>query len=133
MHFDSQAKPSAASVIEDGSKPWYRTLNGYQWFVFIVASLGWLFDTMDQQLFNLARLPAVAELLGTKVGDPSTAEQVKEYGGYATTIFVPRKRGSGSIARRAPNPPSVVADPPSATTMRFAPAESAATISSPVP
>ena len=30
----------------------------------IVAGLGWLFDTMDQQLFNLARKPAVEQLLG---------------------------------------------------------------------
>ena len=76
-----------ASPITD-DRPWYKTLNGYQWFVFVVASLGWLFDTMDQQLFNLARLPAIAELLGTKVGDPKTAEMVKEYGGYATTVFM---------------------------------------------
>ena len=88
MHFDSHTNPTAAPVSDDGTKPWYRTLSGYQWFVFIVASLGWLFDTMDQQLFNLARLPAVAELLGTKIGDPNTAEKVKEYGGYATTIFM---------------------------------------------
>src|SRR5262249_33341448 len=54
----------------------------------VVASLGWLFDTMDQQLFNLARQPAVAELLGTKIGDPQTTGLVKEHGGYATTIFI---------------------------------------------
>ncbi len=40
--------------------PWYRELHRYHWFVLIVASLGWLFDTMDQQLFNLARRPAIA-------------------------------------------------------------------------
>ena len=28
------------------------------------GGLGWLFDTMDQQLFNLARTPAMTELLG---------------------------------------------------------------------
>src|SRR6187401_264621 len=43
--------------------PWYKELNRYHWFVFIVAALGWLFDTMDQQLFNLARRPAMTELL----------------------------------------------------------------------
>ena len=34
--------------------PWYRELTRYHWFVLVVAALGWLFDTMDQQLFNLA-------------------------------------------------------------------------------
>jgi MFS family permease len=86
MHFDST--PTAAPPRNSSEPAWYKTLNGYQWFVFVVASLGWLFDTMDQQLFNLARLPAIAELLGTKVGDPQTAGMVKEYGGYATTIFM---------------------------------------------
>lgn len=87
MHFD--ASPPGTPPTDVGSTlPWYKTLNRYQWFVFVVASLGWLFDTMDQQLFNLARLPAIAELLGTKVGDPQTAGMVKEYGGYATTIFM---------------------------------------------
>ncbi len=86
MHFENT--PLSSSLPADSGRAWYRDLNGYQWFVFIVASLGWLFDTMDQQLFNLARLPAIAELLHTKVGDPQTAGMVKEYGGYATTIFM---------------------------------------------
>ncbi|HUY91223.1 MAG TPA: MFS transporter [Pirellulales bacterium] len=66
------------------NRPWYRELNRYHWFVFVVAALGWLFDTMDQQLFNLARLPACTELLGTSASDP----RVGEYGGYATSIFL---------------------------------------------
>ena len=66
------------------NRPWYRELNRYHWFVFFVAALGWLFDTMDQQLFNLARQPAVSELLKTNSSDP----RVGEYGGYATSIFL---------------------------------------------
>ena len=42
---------------------WYRELNWYHWFVLIVCTLAWLFDCLDQQLFVLARKPAVAELL----------------------------------------------------------------------
>jgi hypothetical protein len=38
-----------------------------------------------------------------------------------------------SIASTAPRPPSIVAVPPAATRMRFAPASMAAAISSPVP
>ena len=88
MHFESQAPPpAAASSVEDGTdgRPWYKLLNRYHWFVFVVASLGWLFDTMDQQLFNLARTPAVMHLLG--IGDPADPV-VKEYAGYATSYFM---------------------------------------------
>lgn len=63
---------------------WYRELNGYHWFVLIVAALGWLFDCLDQQLFILARQPAMAELLG---GTPTQAT-IDQYGGYATAIFL---------------------------------------------
>ena len=44
-------------------KAWYRGLSRYHWLVLILATMGWMFDTMDQQFFNLAREPAMAELL----------------------------------------------------------------------
>jgi MFS family permease len=56
--------------------------------VLIVAALGWLFDTMDQQLFNLARVPAMRELLATSPGVPASEQLIAEYGGYATSIFL---------------------------------------------
>ncbi len=65
-------------------RPWYRELTRYHWFVLIVASVGWMFDTMAQQLFNLARAPAIADLLGGHAPDAT----VKEVAGYATMIFM---------------------------------------------
>ncbi len=64
--------------------PWYRELSGYHWFVLAVCTLGWLFDCLDQQLFNLARQPAVAELLGVAQTNPKAGE----YGGYATSVLL---------------------------------------------
>src|SRR5262245_31944003 len=62
MHFEDPYKAPAATAEPRGS--WIpRGLNRYHWFVLTVAALGWLFDTMDQQLFNLARVPAMRELL----------------------------------------------------------------------
>ncbi len=61
MHFEDA--PSARGSAGRNDLPWWRELSRYQWFVFIVASLGWLFDTMDQQFFNLARISAVRSLL----------------------------------------------------------------------
>jgi MFS family permease len=68
----------------DARYRWYRELNGYHWFVLIVAALGWLFDCLDQQLFILARQPAMAELL---LGTPSQA-QIDQAGAYTTAIFL---------------------------------------------
>ncbi|MCZ7640899.1 MAG: MFS transporter [Verrucomicrobia bacterium] len=62
---------------------WWRCLNRYHWFVLVVAALGWLFDCLDQQLFNIARVPAMKDLLGT-----ADMRVVTEYGGYATAIFL---------------------------------------------
>ncbi len=67
--------------------PWYKELNRYHWFVLMVAALGWLFDTMDQQLFVLARNPAMRELLA-KGGIAPTPENVTWYGGVATSVFM---------------------------------------------
>jgi MFS family permease len=60
MHVDPA--PAAVAPIDD-TRPWYKTLTGYQWFVFIVCCLAWDMDCMDQQLFNLARQPAMVELV----------------------------------------------------------------------
>ena len=102
---------------DDGSTtfsgPWYKELNSYHWFVFVVAALGWLFDTMDQQLFTLARPLAMIDLIQMEPAEPPAANpgeseadhsqrlvtwekqrtdelnaKRKEYGGYATSIFL---------------------------------------------
>ena len=65
----------------DSSLPWWKHLDRYHWFVFSMASLAWLFDCLDQQIFILARNTAMADLL-PKGWDP------KLYGGYATSIFI---------------------------------------------
>ena len=84
MPNDGFAHPPSPGV----SLPWYKELNGYHWFVLLVASLGWLFDTMDQQIFNLARRPAITELLASKATGKILAGLVAEYAGYATSIFI---------------------------------------------
>ncbi len=63
---------------------WYRDMSRYHWFVLAVASLGWMFDTMAQQLFNLARKPAIRDLLGGNASDAIVSEQAA----YATAIFM---------------------------------------------
>jgi len=81
MHLSETPTPTTA---DRSTTPWYRELTRAHWFVLAVSSLGWLFDTMDQQLFNLARRPAITELLGPG----ATPSAIAEYSGYATMIFI---------------------------------------------
>ncbi|HTU26409.1 MAG TPA: MFS transporter, partial [Pirellulales bacterium] len=70
------------------STKWYHELTSYHWFVLAVAALGWLFDCLDQHLFNLARRPAMIELLAPSPGTAPSAEAVDFYGPLATSIFL---------------------------------------------
>jgi len=79
MHLD--ASPAAVVSPQTGTGPWYKDLTRYQWFVLVVAALGWLFDCLDQQLFILARQPAMLELL-------PPGSNVDEFSNYATSIFL---------------------------------------------
>src|SRR5437879_2749688 len=80
-HFDDTPAPVLAA---DDGRPWWRLLKRYHWFVLVVAALGWLFDCLDQQLFNLARNPAVVELSGLSAGSTGA----DRLGAYATSIFI---------------------------------------------
>ena len=62
------------------SAPWWRSFTREHWFVFAVATLAWLFDCLDQQLFNLARDGAMEDLVGKALAT------VK--GPYTTSVFL---------------------------------------------
>lgn len=66
------------------SGPWWRELSRYHWFVFAMATSAWLFDCLDQQLFIIARNPAIADLLP----QGTATDVLKQWGGYSTAIFV---------------------------------------------
>lgn len=75
---------------------WYQGLDRYCWVVLIIAALGWLFDTMDQNLYNLVRAPSLAELLHPHPDQPTLTppekaalnERVRDVGGLVTAIFI---------------------------------------------
>jgi MFS family permease len=49
---------------------WYSAVTRYQWLVLIVASLGWIFDAFEGQIYNLTRADMLPELLQVNAGDP---------------------------------------------------------------
>lgn len=62
------------------AQPWWRSFTRDHWFVFIVATLAWMFDCMDQQFFNLARDGAMEELVGKA--------KATVYAPYTTSVFL---------------------------------------------
>jgi MFS family permease len=80
MHFSDEPAPTKLDPTVDPNVPWWRLLTRYHWFVLVVATLGWMFDTMDQQLFNIARRPAMRALVAEN--------EVTVSSGYVTTIFL---------------------------------------------
>ena len=71
------------STALDDNGPWWRLLSRYQWYVFALAAMGWLFDTMDGQIFIASRSITMKELL------PNVSQEVQtNYGGYVTATFM---------------------------------------------
>lgn len=74
------------------SQTWWRQLNGYHWFVVIVASSAWFFDCLDQRLFSLARIPALNVLMAEPNMSPARIlewqKEVQAFGKVVTAWFL---------------------------------------------
>jgi MFS family permease len=75
---------------------WYQGLEKYCWIVLVISALGWLFDTMDQNLFNLVRKTSMEDLLMPKaerqaltgVAKQTFNDEVAYKGGVVTAVFL---------------------------------------------
>jgi MFS family permease len=67
---------------------WYEGLPRYAWLVLLVAALGWLFDTMDQNLFNLVAQRSIRDLLTGLVPEAQLQDAVNLWRGYITSVFL---------------------------------------------
>lgn len=63
------------------SSPWWRSFGRRHWQVFLVASLAWLFDCLEQQIFNLSRDGAMESLLTNRSREP-------EFASYTTSALL---------------------------------------------
>jgi len=61
--------------------PWWRTFDRRHWQVFLVSSLAWFFDCLDQQVFNQSRDGAVGDLITTKA-------RATEFASYTTSYLL---------------------------------------------
>lgn len=79
-HHGPEPDPPPA-LIPASNLPWWKLLNRHHWFVLTIATMAWVFDCLDQQLFILARPAAMKALLAPELN-------AKEFAGYATSIFM---------------------------------------------
>ena len=56
---------------ESNSLKWYEGISSYQWTVLLIASLGWVFDVFEGQIFVASMRDAMPSLLGAKPDDAS--------------------------------------------------------------
>jgi MFS family permease len=86
---ERRVKDTPLEENEGAGLRWYQGVPKYAWTVLIISALGWLFDAMDQNLFNLVRTPSVKDLLTTTglTGAELDAE-VKQVGARLTAVFL---------------------------------------------
>jgi MFS family permease len=77
-------------VTDSTNLKWWQGVPRYAWLVLLIAALGWLFDAMDQNLFNMVRAPSVKELLGATQGLTGKAldDAAKLVGAQLTAVFL---------------------------------------------
>ena len=75
---DSPTAPPAKP--KDESLRWYEGITGYQWLVLVVASLGWVFDVFEGQVFVATMRDAMPQLLGVPSADHPLVATWNNYG-----------------------------------------------------
>lgn len=70
--------------IEQGHRRWYQDVTGYQWLVLTIASLGWIFDVFEGQIFVASRNEVMRALLRPEASDGDIAY----YGNIAYGAFL---------------------------------------------
>lgn len=78
-----------AETQDETQLKWHQGIPRYAWLVLIIAALGWLFDAMDQNLFNLVRQQSVLDVLKHSGLEGKALEaSAKSWGGALTSIFL---------------------------------------------
>src|SRR5437660_4430494 len=69
----------------ESSGRWYSGITGYQWLVLVIASLGWVFDVFEGQIFVASMNEAMPSLLPERVRTLDEAAR-RGYAAYYTNI-----------------------------------------------
>src|SRR5687767_15923459 len=52
-------------VSNPSTERWYHGITSYQWLVLLIASLGWMFDVFEGQVFVASKDELAKEILGS--------------------------------------------------------------------
>ena len=63
------------------TEPWYKGIGRYEWLVLAIASIGWVFDVYEGQIFNITRQHLLKEILGSDA-------EIKLYGDVLLGVFL---------------------------------------------
>ena len=63
---------------ENSPLPWYRQVTRYQWLVLLIASLGWVFDIFEGQVFVVTMNEMMPELVGKFEVHPNQIKKWKD-------------------------------------------------------
>jgi MFS family permease len=82
----SDDNPYSSSDVAGATElKWNEGISGYQWLVLIVASLGWVFDVFEGQIFVASMRDAMPQLLGAASADDPI---VATWNNYALASFL---------------------------------------------
>ena len=71
-------------ALHDKPLRWYEGITRYQWLVLVIASLGWVFDVFEGQIFVASMNDAMPQLLG----DSATKELIDSWNNYSLASFL---------------------------------------------
>lgn len=63
---------------------WYHGVTRYQWLVLVIASVGWVFDAFEGQVFVITRHDMLPDILGAAPGSPA----VRQWGDHFLSVFL---------------------------------------------
>lgn len=71
--------------VKESDLKWHQGITNYQWLVLVVASLGWVFDIFEGQIFVASMRDAMPQLLDAASADD---EIVRTWNNYALASFL---------------------------------------------
>ena len=80
----------SSSTLADANLKWYEGITSYQWLVLLIASLGWVFDVFEGQVFVASMNDAMPQLLGASSTaiDEATKKAIASWNNYALASFL---------------------------------------------
>lgn len=76
-------REKVASVAGQTKQKWYAGVTRYQWLILVIASVGWIFDVYEGQVYGLSRVQLLEDVLkhnpASIVGFASLGAAVKYY------------------------------------------------------